>query len=153
MQNNTLEQADKIINGERQDSYGNPEDSFLKVARYWQAYLDNRNTLDPLNKQDIALMMTLFKIAREQGTGHKADNAIDACGYLAIYNDRLFPSPVEQMMLACSENEQVRALFTEVSEWQDVKTMGTKAVYPAFYSDEFSPCVRVDEVIDERQES
>lgn len=91
MQSKTLREADKIIHGERQDQYGKPEDSFLKVAELWNAYIRNKRSFTcNLNEKDVALMMTLFKIAREQGTGHKEDNAIDACGYLAIYNDRLF---------------------------------------------------------------
>lgn len=92
MESKTLRDADKIIHGERQDQYGNPEDSFLKVAEFWNAYIRNKRSFTcNLNEKDVALMMTLFKIAREQGTGHKRDNAVDACGYLAIYNDRLFP--------------------------------------------------------------
>lgn len=85
----TLQAADKVINGERQDQYGHPEDSFAKVARYWQAYLENREAEKKIDAKDVALMMTLFKIAREQGQAHKGDNCVDACGYLAIYNDRL----------------------------------------------------------------
>jgi hypothetical protein len=84
------EEALKIINNERQDAYGNPEDSFQKIARYWNAYLQNRDSSDLLlNEKDVCLMMVLFKLAREQGPKHKKDNVVDAIGYLDIYAERL----------------------------------------------------------------
>lgn len=75
-----LLEAFDIINGERQDQYGKPEDSFKLIAKYWSAYLG----IDIFN-YDVALMMTLFKIAREQHQ-HKPDSVIDAAGYLGIYD-------------------------------------------------------------------
>ena len=80
-----LQQAIDIINGERQDVYGSPEDSFAKIAGYWTTYLGDQMT-DRITAEDVALMMTLFKIAREANQ-HKRDNIIDAAGYLGIYAD------------------------------------------------------------------
>ena len=85
----TLKRADEIINGERQDSYGNPEDSFALIARYWNVYIQNIKLGDDISASDVAVMMTLFKIARMSGQKWHPDNAVDACGYLAILNDRL----------------------------------------------------------------
>jgi hypothetical protein len=91
----SLEEADKIISSERQDQYGSPEDSFDRIARYWSVYLNLSSekmgvTLPiKLDARDVALMMTLFKLAREQGPQSKRDNMIDAIGYLAIAADRL----------------------------------------------------------------
>ena len=88
----TLAKADACINGERQDTYGNPEDSFTLIADYWNTYLVNTKVdidATPLDSSDVAIMMTLFKIARMGGQKWHADNAVDACGYLAILNDRL----------------------------------------------------------------
>ena len=82
-----LFEAHKIINGERQDTYGSPEDSFELIASYWNVYMRSvcaeDHNLD-LTGTDVAMMMTLFKIAREANQ-HKADNIVDACGYLGIY--------------------------------------------------------------------
>lgn len=80
-----LQQAIDIINGERQDVYGSPEDSFSKIADYWTTYLGDQMT-DRITAEDVALMMVLFKIAREANQ-HKRDNIIDAAGYLGIYAD------------------------------------------------------------------
>lgn len=76
--NKTLEAADKIINGKRLDEYGTAEDSFQTVADFWNAYLDS-----DLTPEDVAIMMCLFKIARESHS-HKDDNLVDLCGYAAL---------------------------------------------------------------------
>ena len=80
-----LHEAINTINGERQDVYGSPEDSFSIIADYWTTYLGDQMT-DRITAGDVALMMTLFKIAREANQ-HKRDNIIDAAGYLGIYAD------------------------------------------------------------------
>ena len=85
-----LEEADSIINGERQDEYGNPEDSFQIVADFWTPYLLHKHGANfDLSAEDIAIMMSLFKHARMLGQKDKRDNARDAIGYLAILEDRL----------------------------------------------------------------
>jgi len=97
----TLVRADEIINGERQDTYGSPEDSFALIAEHWTTYLRGNVNANgghygedcpcgiELDASDVAIMMTLFKIARMSGQKWHPDNAVDACGYLAILNDRL----------------------------------------------------------------
>lgn len=100
----TLKRADEIINGERQDQYGDPEDSFRHIARFWNAYIrilqeellrdwgvDEKDycLVDILKPKDIAIMMSLMKHARMTGQKWHPDNATDACGYLAILNDRI----------------------------------------------------------------
>lgn len=75
-----LEEARKTINGERQDSYGNPEDSFADIALLWGWYLGR--TLRP---SDVAMLMALLKFSRERHQ-HKRDNVVDACGYLSLYS-------------------------------------------------------------------
>lgn len=76
-----LAEAREVINGERQDSYGNPEDSFADIAVLWGWYLGR-----PLGAKDVAMLMALLKFAREKHQ-HKRDNVVDACGYLALYSD------------------------------------------------------------------
>lgn len=76
-----LHEALEIINGERQDSYGDPEDSFRRIGHYWSAYL----SMD-IQPKDVAMMMTLLKIAREQNQS-KIDNLVDAAGYIGLAAD------------------------------------------------------------------
>lgn len=80
-----LEEATEIINGGRQDVYGCPEISFSLIAKYWRTYLQHKKNLE-ITPSDVAMMMTLFKIAREANQ-HKRDNIVDAAGYLGIYAD------------------------------------------------------------------
>lgn len=82
-----LAEAMSTINGERQNVYGSPEDSFALIAQYWNTYLAPK-LCDGLyvEADDVAMMMALFKIAREANQ-HKADNIIDCAGYLGIYAD------------------------------------------------------------------
>ena len=87
-----LEEANTIINGERQDQYGNPGDSFKIIAGYWNVFLraklgfGHKDVLTPL---DVVNMMVLFKQARKLGQAPKRDNYIDSAGYEAIGADRL----------------------------------------------------------------
>jgi len=82
-----LDEAKSIITGERQDSYGNPEDSFNIIAQLWTAYLKNTDTI--IMVEDVAHMMILFKIARCLGQKSSRDNYIDIAGYASIAADRL----------------------------------------------------------------
>lgn len=91
--------AHKIINGDRQQSYGNPEDTHGIIADLWNGYVNsvckawNQRTcgreafVPPLQGKDVALMMVLFKIGRELNGAGSADNLIDAAGYIALAAD------------------------------------------------------------------
>ena len=78
--------AHDIINGQRQQQYGNPEDSFQGIATLWNFWLDGRITKH-LTAQDVAMMMSMMKLAREKNGAGKTDNIADACGYLGLYED------------------------------------------------------------------
>lgn len=85
-----LKTAHEVINGERQDSYGDPEDSFKIIADFWNVYIRQKMGIQvPLEPLDVAHMMALLKIARMLGQKSSRDNYVDACGYLAIAADRL----------------------------------------------------------------
>ena len=88
LRGSVLQEAINTINGQRQDSYGNPEDSFERIANLWDAYLTGkyRSEID-LTAEDVALMMTLMKIARMMtGSGHR-DSYVDAAGYIGLAAD------------------------------------------------------------------
>ena len=79
-----LRDASTLINGARQDQYGNPENNFEVIARLWEIYTGRHYT-----PHDVAVMMALLKIARiKSGTGTE-DSYTDACGYLALAADML----------------------------------------------------------------
>ena len=81
------EKALRMINGKRQDQYGDPEDSFGLIAEYWSTYIGSMVLHDfniCLESKDVAHMMVLLKIARMQGKENKEDNYVDAIGYIAL---------------------------------------------------------------------
>lgn len=72
-----LEEAKRIVCGDRDRQYGKPEYDFEKIAKLWECYL-----IYPISKGDVAMMMILLKVARE-GEKHKHDNLVDIAGYAA----------------------------------------------------------------------
>ena len=81
-----LDEAKKVINGERQDSYGSPEDSFETIRELWYVWLKGKGFDVKLGVDDVAMMMLLLKVARENSS-HKHDNIVDLAGYAGIYAD------------------------------------------------------------------
>ena len=78
-----LSQANDIIMGSRNTSYGQPEDNFQLIADYWSMYLVNKGKMNTvLSSEDITIMMILLKIARLGGEGTE-DCFIDIAGYAA----------------------------------------------------------------------
>lgn len=91
-----FEAAGKVINGERQTSYGDPEDSFAWIAERWNQYLKGRyNANFELKPEDATFMMMDFKMARECNQ-HKKDNIIDLTGYAGITYDMINSSDQAQ---------------------------------------------------------
>lgn len=74
-----LEQAQKLVEGDRQQSYDHPIKNFQRIADLWNGYLKTRT--GELTPKDVALMMVLLKIGREVYR-HTDDNLIDCAGYI-----------------------------------------------------------------------
>ena len=81
-----LMEAARTVAGPRNDTHGKPERSFETIAAYWTVYLDNRSDQDaPLRGSDVAAMMELLKLARDQHSPRPfRDHALDGAGYAAI---------------------------------------------------------------------
>lgn len=82
-----LESADKCVNGDRDESYGSPENSFFTIAQFWNTYLTSRGgnyeSFMAIDEKDVAAMLSLLKIARIAGGKYKTDNWVDLAGYAA----------------------------------------------------------------------
>ena len=82
-----LKEALKCVNGEREQQYGSPEDSFMVIAELWTVYLEHKcvedNGVVLLHPEDVAAMMALLKVARICTGAGKADNWVDLAGYAA----------------------------------------------------------------------
>lgn len=78
-----LEEAQRIIYGDREQTYGHPAKNFENTAAFWRTWLLSKHgSTPPIDTEDVAMMMTLLKLAR-QAHGHKRDNLVDLCGYAA----------------------------------------------------------------------
>ena len=82
-----LEEAARIISGERDTQYGGPEDSFGMIASLWEPYIREKCVSDFgevfINPDDVGILMALLKIARIATGQPKADNFVDLAGYAA----------------------------------------------------------------------
>ncbi len=74
----TLDAAKRVVVGEREDTYGGPEDSFQVIADYWSIHLGV-----PVKAVDVAIMMDLLKSARLRAAPDHIDSWIDKAGYVA----------------------------------------------------------------------
>lgn len=80
-----LDKTKQTICNDRQDIHGNPEDTHALIAEYWSIYLSQElGKIVVIDGSDVAVMMTLFKIARLQVNPAHSDNIVDGLGYLAI---------------------------------------------------------------------
>lgn len=57
----------QIVCNDRNNQYGEPEDSFEYIAKLWSSYLE-----DDIGKEDVAIMMMLLKIARLKSSYYKS---------------------------------------------------------------------------------
>lgn len=72
---NILEEAEKLVGGDRQQDYGDTRKSFTRIAKLWSAYKHIKFT-----PQDVGLMMILLKVSRG-AEGAKRDTIVDIAGY------------------------------------------------------------------------
>ena len=73
-----LDTARQIVTQDRNVTHGEPEDTFGLIAAYWSSHLDVTIT-----SADVAVLMTLFKLARLKANPGNLENWTDGCGYLA----------------------------------------------------------------------
>ena len=74
--NSLLGEAKNGVLHQRQDNYGNPEDSFKMIAEMWSNYLNTE-----VSATDVANMMILLKICRCKNSPTYRDSWVDIIGY------------------------------------------------------------------------
>ncbi len=77
-------EAEEIIFGDREQTYGHPVKNLHAIAILWTAHILAKYGVEvPLNSSDVAWMMVQLKSAREMNI-HKRDNIVDALGYIGL---------------------------------------------------------------------
>jgi hypothetical protein len=75
MPESILQEAERLVHGDRGADYGHPLDDFSRTALMWSAILDAEVTAE-----QVGLCMMAVKISR-QCNRPKRDNMVDAAGY------------------------------------------------------------------------
>lgn len=79
-----LKEANTIIYGDREKTYGHPSKNLKTIAQMWNAYLEAKTDKGELNAKDVATMMVLLKTARLANDPSHRDSLVDICGYAAL---------------------------------------------------------------------
>ncbi len=77
---NVLEEANRLVHGDRNQDYGSPLDDFTRTAKMWSAILGCEVT-----PEQVGLCMCAVKISR-QCNKPKGDNLVDLAGYAETVN-------------------------------------------------------------------
>lgn len=81
MRDSVLAEAQRLLHGDREQSYGHPADTYQCAADLWRAMIRHRYGVDvPLTPDFGCLMMVALKLARESGNP-KRDNRVDGAAY------------------------------------------------------------------------
>ena len=82
---NALDEAQQIIYGDREETYGDPGKNLRHIAAQWDLYLHQKYStpLGLLSAEDVCYMMADLKKCRQLHKP-KRDNVVDGIGYLAL---------------------------------------------------------------------
>jgi nucleoside 2-deoxyribosyltransferase len=73
-----LEEAQRIVNGPRRETYGHPKDHHARTAAMWGAYLGIE-----FKPEWVGVLFILDKLVRERNA-HTRDNLTDIAGYAQV---------------------------------------------------------------------
>lgn len=91
----TIKEAEQIIYGDRENTYGSPSKNLETIATYWETYLRSRglwnDAAEGLFYYDVCRMMSLLKIARLGNDPEHRDSGTDLIGYEALVDRVMRP--------------------------------------------------------------
>ena len=83
--NQFLNQASVLVQGQREKDYGDKVENHSNIAKLWSAYLDI-----PVTAHDVAILMSLLKVARTKLGAVSKDTYVDMSAYSAIAGEIKF---------------------------------------------------------------
>ena len=86
-----LETTNNLVNGDRNNQYGDPRQDFQRTADYFTTYLNSVIEREHgellVRPHDIGILQILLKVSRLSWTPAKADHYYDIAGYAACAAD------------------------------------------------------------------
>jgi len=113
-----LQEAQRLIHGERNKNYGHPRENFADIAVLFTAYLDKE-----IDEIDVANLMILVKVARVKGTGYHRDSYTDIAGYAGCV-ERIYEEPVEKF------GYETQVYDEELADWEKDLLAAAKEDFP-----------------------
>lgn len=84
MKKSVIEEAQEVIYGDREETYGHPAKNLTHIAQQWRLYFNQKHGVDmALDAEDVCWMMADLKKVRQMNS-KKRDNVVDAIGYVAL---------------------------------------------------------------------
>ena len=118
-----LEKANECVCGDREQDYGSPEDNFGIIAKLWSTYLDF-----DIAAVDVAMMMSLLKVARVKSGRTHEDNFVDLAGYAACAGEiagKVAHNPIDMLKPNCSgtikKASETNSCLDEIPEWLKIE--------------------------------
>ena len=82
-----FDEAKRIVYGDREKTYGDPNRNIRNIAAFWTAYLQTKygpELVPELDMYDVCSMMRLMKEARLINTPDHRDSLVDLAGYAGV---------------------------------------------------------------------
>lgn len=80
-----LQEAEQIIYGDREQTYGSPGKNLQSIAEFWTVHLRNKYDFnEKLTIDDVCQMMILVKMARLINQPTHRDSQVDIGGYIGL---------------------------------------------------------------------
>lgn len=90
-----IQQAQDVIYGDREKTYGDPGKNLRVIAEYWSVHLSaTKHKNIRLTTDDVCVMMILLKQARQANTPGHPDSVVDTIGYAALQDRVNNPEPI-----------------------------------------------------------
>jgi|TARA_R110002020_G_scaffold137022_1_gene305690 hypothetical protein len=106
-----LDEAKKLICGDRQEDYGDKLKNHQNIADFWSVFLEKEITA-----HDVAICMALVKVARLMNQ-HKKDSYLDMAAYAAIAGEIEARTNKKNISFESEGKRRGRITSERIKEW------------------------------------
>ena len=106
-----LDEAKKLIGGDRQEDYGDKLKNHQNIADFWSVFLQKKITA-----HDVAICMALVKVARLMNQ-HKKDSYLDMAAYAAIAGEIEKRTNKKNISFESEGERRGRVTSERIKEW------------------------------------